>query len=117
MTAIGAERQRIDPPHGRHRQRAVEMREQVVVARALPFQRRPEDIGIDRQQQQIRLPGIMLRRRFGHLPRRREMDEAVAQVMGGAGEDAGRRGLRPFGRRQDAVDQSGHGEGHSMAAA
>jgi hypothetical protein len=68
---------------------------------------------IDIQKQQVALACIMLRSGLGRLLGGREMNEAVADVMRGAGE--GSSGLRggPFGATDDAVD-GGHGMADSM---
>ena len=79
---------------------AIEMRKQLVVARALPAQGVAERVGIDGDQEQPGLAEIMLPRRLGDLGGGGEMDEAVAQVVGTALVDALPLGLAP-GRGRD----------------
>jgi hypothetical protein len=110
MTAVPVERQLFHATHGGDGQRVVQVRKQLAVARDLPSQRRGEGIGIDIQEQQVALTRVMLRRGLGRLQGGREVDEAVADVMRGAGEgSSGSRG-GPVGATDDAVDGA-----HGMA--
>ena len=67
MPALGVERQRIDTAHRGEWQFAVEMRKQRAAARGLPLQERAERIGIDRDQNEIALPGKLLCRGLSGL--------------------------------------------------
>ena len=89
---------------------AIEMREQLVIARALPAQRIAERIGIDLDQEQAGLAEEMLARGPGHLRRRGKMNEAVAQVVGAAAIDALPFGLPPGRSGADFVDFSHRAE-------
>src|SRR5258708_39551666 len=71
------------------------MREQLVVARGLPAQRVAERVRVDRNQEQAGLAEIMLSRRPGDLGGRREMNEAVAQIVAATPVDALPFGLAP----------------------
>ena len=88
MPAVGAKRQRLDPPHSRHRQRAVEMRKQCAAARGLVAQRGAERIRVDRDEQEIVRPGKMPRGGFANLLGGGKMDEAVREIDRRAGEGA-----------------------------
>ncbi len=85
---------------------AIEVREQLVVARALPAQRIAKRVAIDLDQEQAGLAEEMLAGGPGHLRRRGKMDEAVAQVVGAAAIDALPFGLAPGGSGADFVDFS-----------
>src|ERR1700744_4295787 len=85
---------------------AIEMREQVVVARAFPPQRIAERIRIDRDQEQADLPEEMLSCGFRDLPGGREMNEAIAQVVGAAVEHTLPLGFAPGRGRTDLVDRA-----------
>jgi hypothetical protein len=108
VTPAGTQRQRFDPPHGGERQHPVEVREQVAASRHLPFQRAVERLRIDRHHHQVGGAGEMPLRGLADLRRGREMDEAVADVDGGAAKVAGALGRAPLGRPADFVD-GGHG--------
>src|ERR1700726_4580648 len=81
------------------------MRKQIVAAGALPFQRRTERRGIDRDQDEVRLPGKVLGGGFGELRRAGEMDEAVARVGRRAEEFSAALGRAPLRLRADFVDR------------
>ncbi len=94
----------LDAGHRAEIEFAVEMREQLVIARRLEAQRIAQRVGIDRDQEQAGLAGIMLPRRLGHLRRQREMNEAVARIVGAAPVHALPFGLAPGRSGTNFVD-------------
>jgi hypothetical protein len=83
---------------------AIKMREQLVIARALPAQAFPQRIGIDRRSEQTGLAEIVFSRGLGDLGSRGEMDKAVTRIVGTALVDALPFGLAPGRGRTDFVD-------------
>ena len=84
--------------HAAHRAEiefAIEMRKQLVIARALPAQRAAERIDIDFDQEQAGLSGEEFSRGLGDLGCGREMDIAVARIVSAAAVDALPLGLAP----------------------
>src|SRR6185437_4039394 len=65
-------------------ERAIEMRKQLVVAGALPAQRVAERVRVDLDQEQPGLADEMLFGGLRHLRGRREMNKAVARIVGAA---------------------------------
>ncbi len=57
------------------------MRDQVAAARGLPLQAIAEPGGIEGEQQQVLLAGIVLGQGLSHLVAGREMNEAVAEIV------------------------------------
>ena len=88
MRTVGARTEVEDFCHGAGVEFAVEMRKQLAAARAFPFQGRAQRLGIDRNQEQPRLPREMLGDGPRHLGRGGKMDEAVALVVGTAAKGA-----------------------------
>ena len=86
VAAVRPERQRLDPQHRSKIERRVKMREQRAAARSLPFQVRPKPFRIDREQHKPGLAREMAGERALKLMGGGEMDEAVAEIVGGAGE-------------------------------
>jgi len=74
VRAVGPRTHVEDGGHRTEIKLAVEMREQFVVARGFPAQGFAERVGIDRDQKQAGLAGIMLARRLGDLCGRRLPD-------------------------------------------
>jgi hypothetical protein len=108
VTAVLAERQRLDPVHGTKRQRGMKVREQRAAARRLPSERGSQDARIDSDEQQIPLPGKVSRSGLRDLIGRREVDEAVRQVDGGAREHAAVLRFAPQRGVADLVDRRHH---------
>lgn len=81
MAVVVVELEPVDSNDGAEIERGVEMREALAIARRLPPQAGPEPNGIDSEQKQILLPGIVLGERAGDLVTARQMDEAVAEVV------------------------------------
>ena len=75
------------------------MRKQFVVAQTFPAQFVPQGVGVDRDQEQPGLAGIMLARGLGDLGRRGKMDVAVAQIVRAAWVNALPLGLAQGQRR------------------
>jgi hypothetical protein len=92
VIAVGPRPHVEDGGHRAEIEFAVEMREQFIVARRLPAQRIAQRVRVDGDQEQAGLAEIMLSRRLGDLGSRREMNEAIAQVVRAAPVDA-----LPFG--------------------
>ena len=107
MNAVGAERQRLDPERSGRIERRVEMREQRPAARDLPFERGAERLRVDGDEQQVALPGKMLRRGFPDLLGGGEMDIAVGDVDRRAVEAPGLLGRAPQRLGADLVDDAG----------
>ena len=57
------------------------MGKEIAAARRFPFERRTEPARIDRQKQQIFLPGEVFRQGLGHLLSGGELTEAVATII------------------------------------
>src|SRR5260370_29653396 len=74
---------------------AIEVREQLVIARRFPAQRIPQRVGIDRDQEQAGLPEEMLPRGFGDLRSCGKMNKPIAPVVGAAPVYALALGLPP----------------------
>src|SRR6516165_5278721 len=72
--------QRTRPADCRKRQRGIKMWKEFAAARVLPDERHAQRFGVDRNQDQSRFFGKMIRGRFGELCSGGEMDEAVALV-------------------------------------
>jgi len=80
------------------------MREHIVAPRSLPDERHGKRLGIDGDENQIGLFGVMLRQRLGELRGGREMDEAVAIVVLGPEKVLTGLGRAPDGLFADFVD-------------
>ena len=76
------ERQLLDRVHRRQVERTVEVGKERPAARRLPLQALAEAFGVDGEQHEILLPGIMLGERGFKLIGGGEVDEAVASVVG-----------------------------------
>lgn len=111
MLTVRAKRERLDPKHGGKIERRVEMREQRAAARWLPFQGRPEPFGIERDKNKIAVPGEMRGERSRKLMADREVDEAVAGIVGRAMETSRSPGRFEGGLAQDFIDRLCHGSG------
>src|SRR5260221_3264793 len=94
-------------PHRAEIELAMEMRKQLVVARALPAQGIAERARVDLDQEQAGLAEIVLSRGVFDLGGGREMNEAVAGVIGASAIDALPFGLAPGRGRADFVNH-GH---------
>jgi hypothetical protein len=86
MPAVGSESERFAPQHCGKIEWRIKMREQRTASRSLPFQGRPKPSRIERDDNQPLLPGEMRGERPRELMAGREMDEAVASIVGGAVE-------------------------------
>src|SRR5262249_49906596 len=104
MRAVGARRQGLYIRHPTEIELAIEMRKQLVVARALPAQRRSKRIDIDLDQEQTGLAGEEFSRGLRDLGCGGKMDIAVARVIGAATVDALPLGLAPGRSGADFVD-------------
>lgn len=82
MAAVVLKRQRLDEEHVRKVQRAVEMREKVAAAGRLPSQAVPQSFRIDRKQEEVIAPGEVGCQGSRHLRSGREMNEAIAEIVG-----------------------------------
>ena len=78
MKSVGACPHVEDGGDGAEIEFAIEMREQLVIARGLPAQRITQRIGIDRDQKQPGLAEKVLFRGFRDLGSGRKMDESIA---------------------------------------
>ena len=87
------------------------MREQRAAARRLPAQRLPKPIRIERNEDEPLLPGEMRGERSRKLMAGREMDEAIAGVVGRAVETSRSPRLLEGGLAQDFIDRLCHGSG------
>lgn len=87
---------------------AVKVRKKIAVARSLPFERRPELMLIDRQQNEIRLTGVMLGEGPRDLMPGREMDESIAQIVRRPEELSPALGRLVVAFAQDFVDGLDH---------
>ena len=81
MIAVGTERQRPDGKHCRQRERPVEMRKQIAVARRLVLQRVSKARPVSRHEHEIVLAGKVQLGRPSRLRSRGQMDETVVQVL------------------------------------
>src|ERR1700730_8886314 len=104
MPLVGTALDRFDALHRAERERAIQVREQRAPARLLPFQRRPERLRIDRDEQEVFLPGKMLGERGFDLLGGGEMDVAVLVIGGRPAENLRTLGLAPQGRRANFVN-------------
>src|SRR3981189_565340 len=105
---FGAERQRPDPRHRGERQVAIEGGKQRAAARRLPFERRPERLRVDRDQDEFLLAGEMPGGGLAKLVGGRKVDVAVGTVDRRAAEGPVAFGLPPGRALGDLVDE-GHG--------
>jgi len=85
---------------------AIEMRKQFIVARGLPAQRVAQHIRVNLDQEQPLLAEKVLPRGLADLRSGREMNEAVARVIGAAAIDASPFSLAPGGRRANFVNRT-----------
>src|ERR1043166_10051226 len=117
MSAVRAERQWLGPAHGAQRQRAVEVREQGAAAGGLPCERRAEGVGIDRDENEVALPGEMFRGGLPDLVGGGKMNVAVGKVDGWAGKFTPAFSRAPRGGVTDFVDRLGprHWRSHSTS--
>ena len=111
MPPVRAERERLGPAHRAQRQLAVEMREQRAAARRLPFERRPERVGRDRDEHQVALAGEVFCHGFRDLVGGGKMDVAVGEIDRGAGEFARAFSRLPRRNVADFVDRLRPGRG------
>lgn len=81
------------------------MGKQRTAARWLPAQRVAQRSRGDGEQHQPALPGVVPSGRLGNLRRRRQMNEAVAQVVLGAREESRLLGRAPHGFVEQAIDE------------
>src|SRR5690348_17190211 len=114
MRAVIAERQCMNRNDGLQRQRAIEMREQRAGPRGLPLP------GVERtlrhhDQQHIRFAGTMTPRAFDNLFRCREMEKAVAAIVGRAMIAAGLFSPVPFCTAREMVEKAAHSRSFSIA--
>ena len=103
--AAGTERDRHDRAHRSERQRPIEVGKQLAAARLFPLQAVGEEIGIDRDQQQIGFAAEMLGGGLARLGRGRKMDEAVGEIDRRTGKDAGRLGFLPERGGGELIDR------------
>src|SRR6266481_7536631 len=89
---------------------AIEMREQLVIARRFPAQRIPQRVGIDRDQEEAGLPEEMLPRGLRDLRSCGKVNKAVTCIVGTAPVYALPLGLAPGRGGADFVDRA-HGSG------
>jgi len=104
VAAIGAH---VEVHHRQHRaeiELAIEVRKQLLIARALPAQCAAERVAVDLDQEQRALPEIVLAQGLGNLGRGREMDETVARIVRAAPVDTLPFRLAPGRGRTDFVD-------------
>ena len=92
------------------------MRKQRAATRSLPFQRRPKPLRIERDENEAILPGEMRGERGRKLMARREMDEAVAGIVGRAVETPRSPRRLESGLAQDFIDRLCHGSAATLAA-
>jgi hypothetical protein len=109
MAAVVTKRQRLDEEHVLKVQRAVEMREEVTAAGRLPSEAVPQSFRIDREQEEVIAPGEVGCQGSRHLPSRREMDEAVTEIVGRAFETTLAPRSLQSGLVANLVDRFAHG--------
>src|SRR5579871_6895424 len=88
---------------------AIEVREQLAVARAFPFERIAQHVRVNGNQEQAGLAGKMLSCGLSDLRCGREMDEAVADVDRAASEHTLPLRFAPGRCRADLVDLAHEG--------
>ena len=81
MHSVGAQPHIHDLQHRAGIELAIEVRKQIATARRLPLQRITKCVRIDRDEKKPALTGEVLCGGAGHLRRRREMNEAVPQIV------------------------------------
>src|SRR5262249_17657624 len=84
MAAVLLQSERLDRDHGGEGQRAREMGEQVPAARWFPAELGAKPIRVQGKKHEIAVPGEEFGESAGDLAPRRQMDEAVATVVGRA---------------------------------
>jgi len=105
MPVVRTERQRLDPPHGVERQHAVEVREQRAAAGQFPFECSAKGIGVDRDENEVVLPGEMFRGGLRNLLGGGKVDVAVGEVDRRASKLAHPLCRTPRGGVADFVDR------------
>ena len=81
MTVVVVELEPVDRQDRFEGKRAIEMREQVTAAGRLPFEGLAQPLRIDGDEQQILLPGVIFGEGARDLVSRRQMDEAIAEIV------------------------------------
>src|SRR5262249_9843110 len=97
MISVSAGVEVPDRPHRAAIKLAIEMREQLIVARTLPAQRLAQGVDVHLDQKQPGLAEKMLPRGLGDLGGGREMDKTVAGIVGAAAVHALPLSLPPGG--------------------
>jgi len=95
MASVRSQRQRVDPRDQCQIEITIQMRKERATARRLPLQAIAQRCGVNAHQQQIALPGEMLRGGLGNLRSTGKMDEAIAAVDLRAAKDTGAFGFPP----------------------
>lgn len=88
MQAIGAKRQRRDPEGAGRIKAGIEMGEESTAPGGLPLHILSKGLAVEGGQQQVTLPGEMLRSRLPHLRGGGEMDVAIGNIDGSTIEAA-----------------------------
>lgn len=95
MASARAQRQRVDARDQCQIEITIQMGKERATARRLPLQAIAQRCGVNVHQQQIALPGEMLRGGFGNLRSTGKMNEAIAAVDLRAAKDTGAFGFPP----------------------
>ena len=89
MASVRSQRQRVDPRDQCQIEITIQMRKERATARRLPLQAIAQRCGVNAHQQQIALPGEMLRGGFGYLRSAGKMNETISAVDLRAAKDTG----------------------------
>jgi hypothetical protein len=117
VASVIPERQRLGPEHGGEIEWGIEMGEKGPTARGLPFEVMAKPVRIDSNEDETCLTLEVRRQRAGKLMVSGKMDEAVAEIVGGASETPLSLGLAEGGLGQDFIDGLCHGFADGRLAA
>src|SRR5689334_16360148 len=106
MKAVGTRTQILDGNDRAEIELAIEMREQLAIARGFPAQLLSQRVGIDADQKQPGLAEVMLSRGLRQLRGRGEMNVTVPVIVGAAAINALAFRLAPSRSRTDFVDDA-----------
>lgn len=104
MAPVRPQRQRVDARDQCQIEITIQMRKERATARRLPFQAISQGCGVNAHQQQIALPGEMLRGGFGYLRSAGKMNETISAVDLRAAKDTGAFGFAPQWGRTNFVE-------------
>lgn len=104
MAPIRPQRQRVDARDQCQIEITIQMGKERATARRLPFQAISQGCGVNAHQQQIVLPGEMLRGGLGNLRSAGKMNETISAVDLRAAKDTGAFGFAPQWGRTNFVE-------------